>query len=198
MRGPKSNNRYATWDNRFHSLAAIQFLSTAPAVLLQHKHTCCLQAASLTPSRTSLKAKTEPTRNRNKLVSLRPEQSGASALTWFGVGVSVSLGAAVGRCLLVVLLLGEAKGKGLAGARRAARLRVSQPAVAAALLGSIWEMERHTPLGLKHPRPPEVNNNKKAKNYSFKKLLLSFKKVRVYKIPVNKQKNGLQRCAGEE
>lgn len=82
------------------------------------------------------------------------------ALTWFRVGVSVSLGAAVGWCLFVVLLLREAKGKGLAGARGAARLWVSQPAVAAALLGSIWEMERHTPLGLKHT-PPEVNNNKK-------------------------------------
>lgn len=126
--------------------------------------------------------KTEAARNRTEPISLRPEQSGASALTWFGVGVSISLGAAVGRCLLVVLLLREAQGKGLAGACRAVRLRVSQAAVAAALLGSVWEMERHTPLGLKHPHPnprKSTTTTKKTRSVRLEELLLSFIKVRV-------------------
>lgn len=71
-------------------------------------------------------------------------------LTGFGVRVTISLSAAVGRRLLVVLLLGEAEGERLGGAGRAAGLLVPQPAVTTALLGAIWQMERHTALGLEH------------------------------------------------
>lgn len=52
--------------------------------------------------------------------------------------------------MFVVLLLGEAEGKRLAGASRAAGLGVSQPAVAAALLGTVGKMESHAALGLEH------------------------------------------------
>ena len=52
--------------------------------------------------------------------------------------------------MLIELLLGEAEGKRLGGAGRAARLRISQPAVTAALLGTVWKVERHTALGLEH------------------------------------------------
>lgn len=71
-----------------------------------------------------------------------------AVLTGFGVGVSISLGAAVRRCLLVVLLLGEAEGKSLGGAGYTAGLWISQPAVTAALLGTVRKMECHTALGL--------------------------------------------------
>lgn len=50
--------------------------------------------------------------------------------------------------MLIELLLGEAEGKRLGGAGRAARLRISQPAVTAALLGTVWKVERHTALGI--------------------------------------------------
>ncbi|TNN81932.1 hypothetical protein EYF80_007840 [Liparis tanakae] len=50
----------------------------------------------------------------------------------------------------ICLPLGEAEGKRLGGAGCAARLRVSQPAVTATLLGTIWKMERHAALGLKN------------------------------------------------
>lgn len=157
VKAPKPNSRYATWDSRFHPLAAFQSRSARPCCPTSTYTRVSSTTGLLNSIQDNLKGsvKTERTTNRNELVSLRPEQSGASALTWFRVGVSVSFGATVGRCLLVVLLLGEGKGKGLAGTRRAARLRVSKPAVAAALLGSVWEMERHAPLGLKHPQPPE-------------------------------------------
>lgn len=74
----------------------------------------------------------------------------SSVLTGFRVWVSISLGAAVRWCLLVVLLLGEVEGKRLGGAGRAAGLGVSQPAITAALLGTVWKMERDTALGLEH------------------------------------------------
>lgn len=74
------------------------------------------------------------------------EQS--SALTGLGVGVAVSLGAAVGRRLLVELVLGEAQGQRVGRAGPARGLVVSEPAVTAALLGAIGQVEGDTALGL--------------------------------------------------
>lgn len=108
-----------------------------------------------------------------------------SVLTRFRVWVSISLGAAVGWCLLIVLLLGEAEGKRLGGASCAARLRVSQPAVAAALLGTVREMECHTALGLEHA-------NKQEKSFVRKSLLRLWKK-QIKQVVMNKYvKNKMQ------
>ncbi len=78
------------------------------------------------------------------------QQKSVGLLTRFGVGVSISLGAAVRWCLLIVLLLREAEGERLGSAGCAAGLRVPQSTVTAALLGTVWKMERHTALGLEH------------------------------------------------
>lgn len=77
-------------------------------------------------------------------------------LTRFGVWVSITLSAAVGWCLFIVLFLRKAEGKRLGSASRAARLRVSEPTVTATLLGSIWKMECHTALGLEHTNKQEM------------------------------------------
>lgn len=79
-----------------------------------------------------------------------------SVLTRFRVWVSVSLGAAVWWCLLIVLFLGEAEGERLGGAGSAARLWVSEPAVTATLLGTVGKMERHAALGLEHTNKQAV------------------------------------------
>lgn len=76
------------------------------------------------------------------------EQS--SALTGLGVGVAVALGAAVGGRLLVELVLGESQGQRLGRADPAGGLVVPEPAVTAAFLGAIWQVEGDPALGLQH------------------------------------------------
>lgn len=70
------------------------------------------------------------------------------ALTGLGVRVAVALRAAVGGRLLVELVLGEAQGQRVGRAGPICGLVVSEPAVTAAFLGAIWQVERDTALGL--------------------------------------------------